>query len=589
MKQFHWCVLGAVVTTAIVAAVLGLGPTVSGQQIRRRRSRSAAPPAVAPPLVPPVGLPQALPPQASPTPVLPPQSLPSQAPSSKSPGLEPIDLPRPEGKQAAEPPPLALPVLKQESFSTVTPKGALGSELRLGRQEPAVSIEWSGPPMVRLNQPMTCQLVVRNTSGVAVHNVVVRHRPSQGVTYRASEPQPTVDEGDLVWSLGSLAAGQVRRIDLQMVVQVKGPLTCQATVTFSGGASHQVQVSEPQLKVRLKGPDRVLSGEMVTLLYTVSNPGDGPAEGVKLRTILPEGLEHQHGRAIEVDLGTLASKESRTLQLVCLVRRRRAAVPGDRDGRGWSQLGRRAAAGGHFAEARPAHGRPEAALHRSQGDVRLQGDESGQRGGDERCGARPGARDLQVSGHVGQRCLRRGDADRHLGGRRSAAGSDAKVALDMVPTAPGNHKVTVLVSSCGLKTEAETRTLVEGLPALLIEVSDTDDPVEVGAETTYEIRVANTGTKTETNVQVVCTLPEQVDFRSAKGGTNLHHSIEGREVSFEPVAKLAPRADVVYRIQVRGKLAGDVRFRVRVRADGLSEPILREESTRFYNDDTLAK
>ncbi len=127
------------------------------------------------------------------------------------------------------------------------------------------------------------------------------------------------------------------------------------------------------------------------------------------------------------------------------------------------------------------------------------------------------------------------------------------------------------------------------MPALLIEVSDTDDPVEVGAETTYEIRVANTGTKTETNVQVVCTLPEQVDFRSAKGGTNLHHSIEGREVSFEPVAKLAPRADVVYRIQVRGKLAGDVRFRVRVRADGLSEPILREESTRFYNDDTLAK
>ncbi len=449
MKQFHWCVLGAVVTTAIVAAVLGLGPTVSGQQDPPPPIPiGGAPPAVAPPLVPPVGLPQALPPQASPTPVLPPQSLPSQAPSSKSPGLEPIDLPRPEGKQAAEPPPLALPALKQESFSTVTPKGALGSELRLGRQEPAVSIEWSGPPMVRLNQPMTCQLVVRNTSGVAVHNVVVRHRPSQGVTYRASEPQPTVDEGDLVWSLGSLAAGQVRRIDLQMVVQVKGPLTCQATVTFSGGASHQVQVSEPQLKVRLKGPDRVLSGEMVTLLYTVSNPGDGPAEGVKLRTILPEGLEHQHGRAIEVDLGTLASKESRTLQLVCLAR-----VGGVQR----CQAIATAEGGLSSGDELPLEViLPKLDLHMVGPKLRYI---------DRKATyvfkvTNPGsaaATNVVVQGLVPATFKYQGTSASGVydEATRTATwvvgdlqpGQTREVALDMVPTAPGNHKVTALVSS----------------------------------------------------------------------------------------------------------------------------------------------
>jgi uncharacterized repeat protein (TIGR01451 family) len=169
-------------------------------------------------------------------------------------------------------------------------------------------------------------------------------------------------------------------------------------------------------------------------------------------------------------------------------------------------------------------------------------------------------------------------------------GQTREVSLDLVPTAPGQHKVAAQVTSArGLKTDADVQTVVEGLSALLLEVADTDDPVEVGAETTYEIRVANTGTKTETNIEVICTLPEQVEFRSAKSPGNLRSCVEGREVNFEPLAKLAPRADVVYRVTVRGKSAGDVRFRVRVRADGLSEPMLREEATRFYNDNLPAK
>ena len=42
------------------------------------------------------------------------------------------------------------------------------------------------------------------------------------------------------------------------------------------------------------------------------------------------------------------------------------------------------------------------------------------------------------------------------------------MTLEVVPTAPGEHRVVGLVSSArGLKTEAETHTVVEGLSALL--------------------------------------------------------------------------------------------------------------------------
>ena len=84
----------------------------------------------------------------------------------------------------------------------------------------------------------------------------------------------------------------------------------------------------------------------------------------------------------------------------------------------------------------------------------------------------------------------------------------------------------------------------------------------------------------------MCTLPEQLEFKNAKCTTALKYRVEGRELIFEPLPKLAKKVDVIYRIQVRGIAPGDVRFKTRIRADGLKEPVSREESMRIYSDDT---
>jgi uncharacterized repeat protein (TIGR01451 family) len=596
MKQFRSWLLGVVPVAALGAAVLG--PTVWGQ-----------PEPLPPPTVPPLTEPAKPAPVVPPTPpglpalpgveqVTPPPVMltdpPAAAKSASAGPREPAHAAsKPDGAAPAMPP--APTANKPGGAAPTTPaapsKGTNAlSELRLGRQEPAVSIEWSGPPMVRLGQPMMCQLVVRNIGGVSVNDVVVRHRPSEGVTYHASEPRPAIDQGELVWSLGTLAAGQVRRIDLQMVVQLKGPLTCQATVTFSGAASHQVQVNEPQLQLKLKAPEHALPGETVTLLYTVSNPGDGPAEAVKLKTMLPDGLEHQQGKLIEVELGTLAAKEKRTLQLTCTTR-----------GSGLQKCEAVASADGNLTASDVATLdvlTPRLELAMLGPKLRYIDRKANYVLKVTNPGSAPAA-NVVVHGVVPASFKYHGSSG---GGVYDEAvrtvswvvgdlapGQCRDVTLEVVPTAPGDHQVTAQVMSArGLKTEAEVRTVVAGVPALLIEVVDTDDPVEVGADTTYEVRVTNVGTKTESNIVVVCALPETVELRAAKAGS-LHHKVDGREVCFEALPKLAPRADLVYRVQVRGKAAGDVRFRVRVRADGLTEPVLREECTRFYNDDAPAK
>src|SRR5919201_1458164 len=72
---------------------------------------------------------------------------------------------------------------------------------------------------------------------------------------------------------------------------------------------------------------------------------------------------------------------------------------------------------------------------------------------------------------------------------RLEPGQSREVSMELVAVNPGSHlnKATVTAAR-GLHAEGELTTRVEGLPALLMELVDLDDPLEVGAQTSYEIR-----------------------------------------------------------------------------------------------------
>src|SRR5205807_2138623 len=160
-------------------------------------------------------------------------------------------------------------------------------------------------------------------------------------------------------------------------------------------------------------------------------------------------------------------------------------------------------------------------------------------------------------------------------------------SLDLAAVNPGEFKnVATVTAARGLRDETEVATRIKGLPGLLMELVDVQDPVEVGKDLSYEIRLTNTGTKTETNLQVICLIPEKLEFRGTKSSVNTPFKVEGRKLIFEPIPKLAPRADVLIRVNVLCLQAGDVRFHAQVTADGLESPVLREESTRVFGDDS---
>jgi uncharacterized repeat protein (TIGR01451 family) len=460
-----------------------------------------------------------------------------------------------------------------------------------GRQEPGVSIEWVTPAIAKLNQPLTCQILIRNVCPTTVHQVSVRYPLPAGVTVRNCEPKGTADGNALSWSFGSLPPGQMRRIDLQLVTQERGELTCSATVTFSGMSSMRVQVREPKLQIKMTGADRAVVGDTVTLQCVVSNPGDGPTDNVKIKAMLPEGLEHSRGRVIELEVGNLAPQESRPVSIVCTAK----------------------AEGQHTVPVTASGEGDLNATEMAKVEVLAPRLDLAVTGPKQRYIDRPAVYQFRVSNPgvtpatnvmltdvlpAGFKFQAASAGGRHDESTRTVSwmvgdlmpGQSRELTVNVIAASAGDHRQVASVSAArGAKNEVQMVTHVEGLSALLMEMVDVEDPVEVGSETAYEIRVTNTGTKTETNLELVCTLPEKMEFLGAKNGAGSKFRLEGRDVIFEALPRLAPKADVIYRISVRGTGPGDLRFRARIRADGLTEPVLREESTKVYSDDVPAR
>jgi uncharacterized repeat protein (TIGR01451 family) len=164
------------------------------------------------------------------------------------------------------------------------------------------------------------------------------------------------------------------------------------------------------------------------------------------------------------------------------------------------------------------------------------------------------------------------------------AGETGKVDVSAIPTDTGEQKLHVeSTAALELAANVDHTTIVEALTELVFTVSDVNDPIEVGAETSYEIRITNNGSKTATNVQLAAELPAELLALKTDGPTK--SQVKGQKIVMEPISELAPREEAVYRIAVQGQKAGDHVIRVQVISDEFSTPVTKEESTKVYADE----
>jgi uncharacterized repeat protein (TIGR01451 family) len=517
-----------------------------------------------------------------------PVSLPVAAPKGEEPRK--TDAPRVDPPDREPPPPKEVrpspvagsetaPAPEDRKDEPMAPTDGAG-----GRQEPAVCLEWSGPPAAKVGQPGDYTLAVRNICPIPVQQVIVRVRIPQGLSADGVEPRAIAEKDVLVWELGTLQPRQEKALRMKLVAQAKGDLAPQAWVTFTGSSILRIRVREPKLLLKASAPERVLVGDPAAFTLTVSNPGDGSADGVKIRAALSEGLEHSRGNKVDFEIGNLAAGESRNVTLICATR---TGGVQKCEGVAETEGGLRASdvAGVNVIT-------PRLDLHLAGPALRYLDRKALYTLRVTNPGDAP-ATNVTVGDVVpaGFKVLAASDGGRHDFATRTVSwflgeigpGQTREVKLEVQAITPGEHKHrATVVGARGLRSESELLTRVEGLSALLLEVVDTDDPIEVGGDTAYEVRVTNTGSKTETDIKLVATVPDKMEFKSAQGPARYRE--EGKAIVFEPLAKLDPRAEAVFRVNVKALEAGTVRFKIQMTSATLQEPVIKMEATRIYAD-----
>jgi uncharacterized repeat protein (TIGR01451 family) len=345
-----------------------------------------------------------------------------------------------------------------------------------------------------------------------------------------------------------------------------------------------MRIEQPQLALELSAPARVIVGDPLTLVLTVTNPGSSRTSGVVVATTLPEGLETKQGREVRYEVGSLGPGESRAVEV-----RATAVQAGEHTVQSVASAGSRLRSA---ADAKIEVMQPQLELKLSGPALRYLSREALY----TLHATNPGtaaAKNVRVEATIpdGLQFARAAEGGKHDSSAHTVSwflgelspGQSREVQLALVAVGAGSQMLRASAAAQGgLETTGEVMTQVEGISALLLEVVDTDDPVEVGAETLYEIRVTNQGSKRANNVRIVAEIPRGMQAMDYTGPVPAH--VEENRIVFDVLGRLEPRADALYRVRVRGIDAGDQRFRAIMTSEMLQSPVVEEESTKVYRD-----
>jgi hypothetical protein len=148
-----------------------------------------------------------------------------------------------------------------------------------------------------------------------------------------------------------------------------------------------------------------------------------------------------------------------------------------------------------------------------------------------------------------------------------APGAKRTVCASFAPVQPGQivfRSAAVGNRSAHVTSQCETR--VSDVPAALLEVVNLADPVKVGSDVVYVIKVVNQDTQPLTNVRIMARTEDGQQFVSGAGTTPVSVADEGRILS-GVLAMFNPKEQAEWRIVVKARNAGEVHFNVDLEAD----------------------
>lgn len=477
------------------------------------------------------------------------------------------------------------------------------TERQLEWQDVQLKLAVTAPPRAAVGDTVPVTISLGNHGKVESRRVSLRMTLPAGMEFDSSLPKARQDGADVQWELPGLPGGQ------QQTVQTRVRLTKPGlqTLTLRGRTPDghevvygaEVEGLEARLRVSRSGPEVAVLGEEVPVAIEVANVGTGVVENVRVAVAYDPGLSHRTGRnPIDTVVPRLEAGKIEKLRILLKandigrfnVRVTASAEKGPSADTDVLTIDVRNAKLKLITEATPrAYIGQEVAWRltvRNDGDIPLR---NAILRGDfppevvylrSNVDARAGKSAAQWN--LGN--LRPGEERVVLATARAVAVAGAanlRATASADPElAPGAKARTVELPGSGLITRSAERTVeVLGVPAVQVEVKDSDDPTSVGRRTAYTIRVVNSGTLAVEGVEVIATVPPQMQALRGAGPTE--GKADGPTVRFAPIDTLPPGKQATFTIDAAATAAGTGKLQVEVRGRTLGTPVRVEEATRI--------
>ena len=455
-----------------------------------------------------------------------------------------------------------------------------------GAQNPSMEIQKRAPNEVQVGVPATFTVLVRNVGNASAFDVQVVDAVPKGARLVRTNPQAQQNGANgLTWKLGEMAAGAEQTITIELVPETEGEIGSVASVNFAAQASVRTISTQPKLVVKQLLEPTVLGGDSIKIMIEVANQGTGTARNVRLEEDVPQNMRHAPGaQVLGLPVGDLAPGESQKYSIDL------TAVSAGKVSNLLRAIADNATSNESAASIEVVSPKLQIALDGPK--LRYLERQATYTASITNTGTAIATNvDLILYLPSGLQFNSAENRGEYIPNQHAvmwqlaelAAGQTASTKVTLLPVEEGDFVLRTQSTADSVRAEAiEKPVRVEGQSELAFSIEDDNDPIETDGKTTYMIKIVNTGTRIDQEVQLQIDLPdgavvEQVD---APGS----YQVNQRVIQFAPIAQMKSKEQQIIRVAIRHTREGTHVLRAQLKSKLRPGAVIKEESTQVYRD-----
>ncbi len=443
----------------------------------------------------------------------------------------------------------------------------------------AVAVHQIMPSNVRVGQEFSYDVHVTNLTSNTLQNVVLTSENANNLQILRAEPAAAGGRngGGEQWIIGDLAPCQTQVVHMTAKAGKIGTAANCVSVAYANLLCASTNVVQPALTVtKTITPADITMCDAAMMRIEVKNTGTGEAANVRVRDTLPAGLTTADGKtSLELDAGTLAAGQSKFFE---------TQIKGTKTGK-FDNKATASAAGDLTAESEVASltvHQPvltvEAACER--GTI-LPGRQTTCRFTVKNTGDSPSANTIVTAPISGSFVAADNGGVQNAGNVTWNLGTLAPGASKTVSLTVRNTGANIACSAsargdCAAQVTDSCNVVVQGVPDIGTLVTDLEGVVLVGSPHPYTLEVQNQGQVPLTNVKMVLTLPEGLEFVSS----DVNPQAAGGKLTFD-LGTLAPGVAKRWTVTVKANRAGEYLVVGETTSTETKFPVRDDEYTNF--------